>query len=100
MILAGEVRGVEQRSGGSGDSAFSYTQVHILEGVNMHQARIGREYGPNVPRVGEQIVAQVEVNTFTRRNGTAGSSVTLVRPVDESVVMGLLDIVSGTVAAA
>lgn len=100
MILAGEVLGVEQRSGGNGETAFSYVNVHVLEGIKVHQARIGRDFGPNTPRAGERLVAEVEVSAFQRRNGGAGIQVTLVRRVDESVIRSLADDVETAPAAA
>ena len=83
MLLLGQVLKVETRSGVSNGEAYSYTEVHVLEGVTVHAARLAREFPPgDIPRPGETIAAVVDLFPFKRKNGAAGLSVTLLRPAD------------------
>jgi len=92
MLINGPVLRVERIKGdqpASGDRparSWDFTQVHVLDGVQVHACMIGREFG-DVPGEGEHLLALVDV--ATRRNSRSGAyevSVTLVRRVDPDVV--------------
>lgn len=95
MFLAGEVRGVSERQGTTDSGSYTFVELHVLDGLNMHRVSLGRDFGAMVPRVGEQLVAEVSVRAFKRRDGGAGFGLTALRRVDDSELMGLLEAVQG-----
>jgi hypothetical protein len=84
MLLIGQVLKVGSRQGVTADgSPWQSTDVHILDGVKVHEARLGREFPvTDTPRPGETVAMVVEVSAFKRKNGASEVSVTLLRPAD------------------
>lgn len=92
MLINGPVLRVERITGSqpeAGDRparSWDFTQVHVLDGVQVHACNIGRDFG-QTPGEGEHLLALVDV--ATRRNSRTGAyevSVSLVRRVDPELL--------------
>lgn len=103
MLINGPVLRVERIEGSQPATAdraarsWDFTQVHVLDGVEVHRCLIGREFG-EPPSEGEHLLALVDVGTRRdTRTGIFTVSVTLVRRVDPDT---LYDSATGPAARA
>ena len=86
MLIHGTVLKTDRIVGKNDRGPYDFTQVHVLDGIAVHVATVGREFG-EIPTKGEQILA--EVNVTPRKNRTSGAadvSITLVRRLTASEV--------------
>lgn len=81
MIIQGRVLEVETISGSNDGQPYSYQKAHILDGLEVLQARISDNYGP-APKKGEDVTAVCRVTPWNdrRNNGAARLSISLVAP--------------------
>lgn len=81
MVIQGQVLEIETVQGTNNGEAYSYHRAHILDGLEVVQARVGDNYGP-LPQKGSEITAAIRISIWNDRrdNGRARASYTLVAP--------------------
>lgn len=92
MLLAGATALKVEHIFGSGDNGpYSFTRVHALDGVQVHQCRIADSWPKNEPIIeGEVFSAVVSVRPYVGRSGPA-LGVTLEAPVPNPPLHGSKD---------
>lgn len=73
LQLQGKVLGVtsENRQGGP-SGTFVQTTIHVLDGFDKYEARVGREIMPEqLPKEGDEVTLGVSVSAFARKSGAA-----------------------------